>query len=247
MVMLLWLLMRDIIITENRRGGNMILGIDKTIEDLKGWSKLEYLWMFVAVGTILGLSVYWGDTPLGMVSAVTNIMCVLLVAKGKISNYWYGLIGVVTYAYISYTSGLYGDTMLNSLYYLPMQFIGYYMWSKNMGDKEIIIKKLSLRKRIVGFILSIIVIALYGTFLHSLGGNVPYVDATSTVLSIIAMVLLSFGYAEQWALWIVVNIVSISMWVSVAMIGQGSVSMLIMWIIFLLNSCFGYYKWNKKE
>lgn len=225
----------------------MILGIDKTFEDLKGWSFLEYLWMFIAVGTMVGLSIYWGDTPLGIVSGIANIMCVLLVAKGKISNYWYGLIGVVTYAYISYTNGLYGDTMLNALYYLPMQFIGWYMWSKNMGDREIKVKQLTLAQRITGVILSAVIIFIYGTFLTNLGGNVPYVDATSTVLSIIAMILLSFGYKEQWTLWIIVNVVSIIMWVKVAMIGQGSVAMLIMWSVFLINSIFGYVEWNRKK
>lgn len=223
----------------------MLLGIDKVIEDFKGWSFMEYLWMFIVISSGIGLSLYWGDTTIGMISMVTNILCVVLVAKGRISSYFWGLIGVVTYAYVSYQSKIYGDVMLNVIYFFPMQFVGYYLWKKNMGNTEVEKKYLTLKQKLYGVLVCAVSIYAWSLMLKMLGGNVPVLDATSTVLSIIAMALLSFGYAEQWTLWIIVNLVSISMWVSVAMIGEGSVAMLVMWVTFLLNSIFGYIKWKR--
>ncbi|MDO4626116.1 MAG: nicotinamide riboside transporter PnuC, partial [Pasteurellaceae bacterium] len=50
------------------------------------------------------------DLPL---AAIAEILCVVFVGKGKISNYFFGLISVSLYAYISYTFQLYGEMMLN--------------------------------------------------------------------------------------------------------------------------------------
>lgn len=36
------------------------------------------------------------------ISAITGIICVLLVAKGKITNYAWGIVNVITYSYISF-------------------------------------------------------------------------------------------------------------------------------------------------
>ena len=96
------------------------------INEFKGWSKFEYLWLIVAIGSIFGLELIWKDTVIGTISAVSNILCVILVAKNRISSYFWGLIGVLTYGYIAYSNRIFGDAMLNFLYYLPMQFVGYF-------------------------------------------------------------------------------------------------------------------------
>ena len=61
------------------------------INDFKGWNKFEYLWLTIAVGSIFGLELIWKDTPMGIISAVSNIVCVILVAKNKISSYFFAV------------------------------------------------------------------------------------------------------------------------------------------------------------
>ena len=56
---------------------------------------------------------------------------VVLVAKGKIANYYFGIIQTGLYAYIAYGYGLYGEVMLNGLFYFPLQFVGIYLWSRH--------------------------------------------------------------------------------------------------------------------
>lgn len=74
------------------------------------------------------------------------------------------------------------------------------------------------------------------------------VDSTSTVLSVVAMVLMAFRYVEQWYLWIIVNIVSIIMWLDVASTNEGQgVAILLMWVVFLLNAVFGLVNWKRAE
>ena len=63
---------------------------------------------------------------IGSITSVAGVLCVVLVAKGNIWNYLFGLINVSMYAYVSFKATAFGDAALNALYYLPMQFIGYF-------------------------------------------------------------------------------------------------------------------------
>ena len=92
-----------------------------------------YDW-FLIVGVIASNIIYSVMTGtldvLGSVAGITGVLCVVLVAKGSIWNYIFGLVNVSLYAYISYKAALYGDAALNALYYVPMQFVGWWQWRK---------------------------------------------------------------------------------------------------------------------
>ena len=86
---------------------------------------------------------------MGIISSVTGVACVVLTGKGKLSAYLFGLVNCVLYAIISYQAKLYGETMLNAIYYVPMQFVGFYVWSRHMDqDTGEVIKK---RMKPMGF------------------------------------------------------------------------------------------------
>lgn len=217
------------------------------------WTVFEKSWLFIF--SILGvcLSLHWGESPVGIISFLTGIWCVVLVLKGKISNYYFGLINVIAYGYIAYNRELYGEVMLNWGYYLPAQTIGLYLWLKSenrlLNNKSIVkVKSLSFNKRIILLCSGLVSIAMYGFMLKVIKGNLPWLDASTTMLQVIAMVLMVFRYKEQWILWVVVNIISIYMW-SLVLFRQGGndISALIMWIAYLVNSIYGYYKWNQME
>lgn len=94
----------------------------------------------------------------GSLAGITGVLCVVLVAKGNIWNYVFGLVNVSLYAYISFTATAYGDATLNALYYVPMQFIGYYAWKKRGASissdasghgAEVKARRLSSKQRIL--------------------------------------------------------------------------------------------------
>lgn len=218
-------------------------------KQFKNWTKLDYAWLIIANAVILGLSLYWQDSIISIISAITGVTCVIFVSKGMMANYIVGAINVALYAYLAFKSRIYGDFMLNAFYYFPMQFIGLYMWSKAKGKSEtheIESKALDHKQRIILFVVSICIILAYAEVLKYLGGNVPIIDSTSTVLSVIAMILMVKQYLEQWYLWVIVNIVSIVMWIISLSEGSGDAATLIMWILFLLNSLYGLWNWKKE-
>ena len=82
--------------------------------------------------------------------------------------------------------------------------------------------------------------------LKKIGNALPYADAFTNVLSIIAMILMLKRYIEQWAVWILIDIVSIYMWFFI----KSNYNITIMWIAYLINAVYGLVNWMilyKKE
>jgi nicotinamide mononucleotide transporter len=57
--------------------------------------------------------------------------------------------------------------------------------------------------------------------------------------------LMMWRFKEQWLLYIVLNIVSIAMWVMRFSAGDAAGDlMILMWSLFLLNALFGCWRWH---
>ena len=220
-----------------------------------------YDW-FLIIGVIASNAVYSIMTGtldvIGSLAGITGVLCVVLVAKGSIWNYLFGLVNVSLYAWISYKAALYGDAGLNALYYLPMQFIGWWQWRKRgaavssddaqrlTGDDDVRVKarRLTANQRILMVAGCISAILAVGFLLRYLGDPQPFKDSTTTVLSIVAQALMALAFMEQWCLWIITNMVSVVMWVICVARGEAHAAvMVIMWVFYLLNSLNGLRVW----
>lgn len=216
--------------------------------ELSGWKKHELIWLAVACATVTALSLYWGDSLLGIISSVSGVACVVCTGKGKLSAYVLGLVNSVLYAIISYRAALYGETMLNALYYVPMQFVGFYVWSRHMNQETgEVVKK---RMKPLGFAAMCAAIAiatgLYGLILKRMGDAMPFVDAFTTISSVAAMIISVRMYAEQWWIWIAVDVFSVYMWWCDFRSGSDNMATLLMWAVYLGNAIIMLIKWEKE-
>ncbi|MBO5087649.1 MAG: nicotinamide mononucleotide transporter [Lachnospiraceae bacterium] len=217
-------------------------------KELDGWKKLEIAWVVIATIVMLGLSIYWKDTVIGIISALTGIWCVILTGKGKISSYIFGMINTLLYAYIAYGAKYYGEVMLNLLYYVPTNVIGFVLWKKNMNQEntEVVKKRMKVKTQLLVATGTAFGVFLYGLVLKKLGGQMPLVDSMSTVLSVVAQILCVKRYMEQWIIWIVVDVVTIIMWAVVFAQGGESIATLVMWSVYLINAIIMFVKWFKE-
>lgn len=215
--------------------------------ELVGWKAWEIIWLVIATTVILGVSIYWKDSMTGIMAALTGIWCVILTGKGKLSSFWFGTVNTVLYAIVAWKARYWGEVMLNLIYYVPMNFVGMYMWSKNMDTQveEVIKKRLSWKKSMVAYCGVIVGTLAYGVILKLLNGTLPLIDSMSTVFSIFAQYLCVKRYMEQWVLWIIVDVVTVVMWLYAFMNGTGDMATVLMWSIYLVNAIFMLSKWVK--
>ena len=218
-----------------------------------------YDW-FLIIGVVASnilYSVLSGNIDIiGSVAGIAGVLCVVLVAKGSIWNYVFGLVNVSMYAYISYSASLYGDAALNAFYYLPMQFIGWWQWRKRgaaVSESEadgkgvqVKARRFDWKQRAVLALGCAAAVVAGGFLLRHLGDPQPFKDSTTTVLSIVAQALMALAFMEQWVLWIITNIVSVVMWIVCVIRGEAHAAvMVIMWSFYLLNSVNGLRVWYK--
>jgi len=225
------------------------------------WSRAELLYVFGFSALIFLIALTFNDPNMpdwfnwiNIISAVSGIVCVILVAKGNILNYPIGFINVILYGYISYVYHWNGSMILNWFIFFPLNAIGWWAWNSKLDTTETV-----LMKRLSDHAAAIVMLAVFAgiifdmMFLRSLpqyvsfinAQNIPLLDSISTNLSILAMILMVYRYAEQWILWIIIDVVTIAMWLySYFVDGAGALPVLIMWVAFLLNAIYGYLKWT---
>jgi nicotinamide mononucleotide transporter len=214
-----------------------------------GWTGFEKAWLIIFVIINLYLFYAWQDSIIGLIASLSGMLCVVLVAKGKIFNYYPGIINVLFYAYLSYHQSFYGEVALNILYFLPMQFIGLYLWKRHQAAEQeksdIYVNILSRKSKILWLVSILIATIMLGFVLQKMGGAQPYVDSTTTILQIVAQIFMIKRLVEQWIIWIVVDIVSIGMWLTAFLTTGNDVTILMMWVAYLVNALYGYWNWRK--
>lgn len=211
------------------------------------WTPFEKAWAVTFAAVAVVVTVHTDGTSLALLAAVTGMATVVLAAKGRISTFYLGVVNSALYAYIAFQSQFYGEVMLNGLFFLPMQFVGLYAWNRNSLAEAIDTvdaERLSSRRRVIWLSVAAAAVVGYGRFLEWLGGNLPFLDSVSTVMSVVAMILMVRRVMEQWLAWMTVNVVTIYMWASVYATPEGG-AMVVMWTAYLVNSVYGFANWRR--
>ncbi len=213
-------------------------------EFFSGWEKFEVIWLTLFLLAQIIAYILYPESLLGMVAGISGILCVVFVGKGKISNYFFGLIFAYSYFYLSLGNNYLGEMNTTLYVYIPAQFIGYFLWKQNMqkdGANDVVIaKSLSVMGWGITIATAIVGSALFIFILNHFGGSKVGLDGVTTVLVVIAQILMLLRYREQWILWIVINILSILLWAETP-------AMFMMFIAYLLNSSYGFYNWTKLQ
>lgn len=219
----------------------------------KDWTLFEKIWLGTSTAILVVLELIWHDQWLGFVSAITGIICVVLAAKGKLSTYYFGVVNAGAYAIVAFGYHLYGESMLNALFYLPMQFVGFYVWFRNrkraaqaLNGEDVFTKRLTARQWALGTPIVALATVGYVLVLIHLNAAQVHLDGIAVVLSITAQILMTLRYTEQWILWIVVDVVTIALWaLTLVQTGGNDFAILVMWIAYLVNAVYGYVNWRR--
>ena len=155
--------------------------------------------------------------------SLMGVLCTVLSANGHILTFLFGLIDVSIYGAMCLAGARYGNAALHLLYFLPLQFIGFFQWKKRgaKADKEVKARRLSGKQWLLysGLFLTGLVIAYYVLLAMDkteAAGVVKWLvlmDAFSMMCNLIGQFLLSTAYMDQWFFWIGVNVSTIIMWV----------------------------------
>jgi nicotinamide mononucleotide transporter len=146
------------------------------------------------------------------------------------------------YIYVFFIAKLYADMSLQ-FYYLFISIYGWIAWSrgKQADKKELAVSKLTpvLFGKLV-LVSGVIYAVIAYVLVNFTDGAIPYWDAFTTALNIVATWMLARKILEQWLFWVVVNSVSFGLYIY-----KDLKFTAILFFFYTTMAVVGYFQWKK--
>ena len=183
---------------------------------------------------------------LDIVGFVVGLIYLWLEYKASI---WLWLASIVMPAvdmFLYYNAGLYADFGM-AVYYCIAGVYGFIAWkfprstssTVSGAQAELPVSRYPLRAVLPSALVFLLLWGgIYFILTHFTNSTVPVADAFTTALSILALWALSRKYAEQWLLWLVVDMVCVALYVYKGIPFKAAI-----YALYCLVAVAGYRKW----
>lgn len=200
-------------------------GLKKSFQELRWYEYLMGLIMVVIAAQAMVTAFATGSsdgnpawlTVINFVSAVCGVICIFFTARASISNFLFATVNTVVYAIYLVYWHIWGTAALEILFYIPMNFISWHAWAQHRDDvvtHKTKARRLSPWQDAASVALVVGSACVYHVVLVRIGGEVAWFDAFTLSIGIVATVLELFRYREQYAWWIVTDVVSVGMYIA---------------------------------
>lgn len=199
------------------------------------------VWAMIPIGVwALIVGQIFPDTQpslLEIIATWLTLVCVWLTTKQNMWSWPIGIISVALFAWVSYEYQLYSSALLNSLYYIPVQVFGWYVWA---NGRQVNWSQTWIER---GSILGAITLC---TFLWAMFcttyTDARFVAADSVVLgmSVVAQWLLSYKRPEAWLIYVIVDVISTWLYFSTDLVFFGA-----LYFGFIFVALYGCWQWVK--
>ncbi len=177
----------------------------------------------------------WLD-PIG---AGLSLICTYYFTCANRFAWLLGMAAIIVNVSLYWQKGIYGNFFLEGIYFASMVF-GWIKWRSGC-KAERMIRYLTLRQGLQIFLIAITSILIFSYVLSTwTDSDIPYWDATTTVLGLIAEWLLCLKIIHCWILWFIVDfLVAVLQWYKGIPFHSA-----IHWV-YLIMAIMGYYRWHK--
>ena len=189
--------------------------------------------------TALGSPITWAET-FGFVLSLWMVVCNMRVSTLA----WpLAIAASLLYFLLFWNGKLYGEAGLQVLF-AALALWGWWQWLRGTGadGRALRVRRLGPQGLLIAAAITLLAWPALGLFLaHRTDSPVPYFDAFPTVASLTGQWLLGRKYQENWAVWIIVNIVSVALFAY-----KGYWLTVVLYAIFIPLSVMGWRAWGKQ-
>lgn len=184
-----------------------------------------------------GISCMWWIETLAVAS---SLLYVFFAYKKRNTCWIFALISSSLYVYLCIQSNLYLESFLQ-LFYVVMAIVGWIMWEKSNATENDI-SEWPLKRHIAAIVLGGLTTVLFGfLFAYFTQQASPYLDAFTTVFSLMATYLVAKKILSNWLYWVVIDAFSILLYFQ-----RGLYQSAALFLIFTIIALLGFYHWRKK-
>jgi nicotinamide mononucleotide transporter len=183
-----------------------------------------------------------------LIGTVSGLISVYYASRANVLTWPTGIVNEIFLFALFFQIQLYAD-MLLQVFFLVVTVFGWYNW--NNKTEEVPISRMSRQMVNVygavllgGTILTGIVIQQFHRWMPAyfpLPTTYPFADSFVMVASMLATFLLAKKRIETWILWIVVDVVSVVLYLI-----KGTYFLSLEYVVFLGLAAFGLLQWRKK-
>lgn len=171
-----------------------------------------------------------------------GLINIVLVVRRSVWNYPFGLAMVAIYAWLFVQPDvrLYSDAGLQ-IFFFMVQLYGWWNWTRSeTASGEVEVQLMSQQARVVSIAAIAVATIAWGALMHRFtSAALPWWDAFIAMTSVAAQILMARRFAENWVLWIAVDVVAIGVYAA-----KGLVFTSWLYVAFLLLSAIGLMSWR---
>lgn len=150
----------------------------------------------------------------------------------------FALISSSIYVYLCFKSQLYLESFLQ-VFYVVTAIYGWFQWKKDTTNTEI--KVWGVKAHLVNLLFSTLLTLTIGYLFSNYTNQAnPYMDAFTTIFSLVATFMVAKRVLENWIYWIFIDAVSIVLYSS-----RGYHLTGLLFFIYTVLAIFGFIKWYK--
>lgn len=185
---------------------------------------MEFKLLLQIIGVALGLLYLW------------------LEYKANILLWVVGLVMPIVHCTLYFHSGLYADATMQG-YYIAAGIYGLCAWvagrRKSEGRTIIVHTPLRIIAPTV-VVYAMLHVAIYYALATFTDSTVPFWDSMTTALSVVAMWLLSRRYVEQWLVWLIVDCITVGLYIY-----KGIPLTASLYALYSVLAVVGYMRWRR--
>ena len=190
----------------------------------------------------------WPDTLalLEWSATLMTALCVLLAARRHIATWPVGIVGSALYMRLFHDTQLYADATLQ-VFFIGTGLWGWRAWLRQAptspNHASTAAPRLTLQHGLMLLALGLGVTLAYGALLaHWTQAYAPFWDSAVLSTSVIAQWLLMQGRRETWPCWILVNTLSVPLYLS-----RGLHITAVLYALLWLNAWHGWWVWRQPK
>jgi nicotinamide mononucleotide transporter len=177
------------------------------------------------------------------IAMILAIAYIVLAIKQSLWCWPAAFVSTLIYTILFYDVSLLMDSALNA-YYLIMAVYGWYSWKYGgkLEQQELEVTTYGLNKNIqIIIVLTIISLGFGYVMANYTSADFAYVDSFTTVFAVFSTYMLAKKIIENWIYWIVIDIISIYIYIQ-----KGLNLTAVLFMIYTILAFIAYQNWKKE-
>jgi nicotinamide mononucleotide transporter len=179
--------------------------------------------------------------PIEVVAVIVTFLSVYLAVRENVVSWPTAVVSAGLYFVVFFRAKLYADMGLQ-VFYLAVSFYGWWAWLHGGRERSALVVTRTPPRWLAGLAVGglAFALALGAVLRRTTDAALPFLDSTLSSYSIVAQLMMTRKWLENWALWIALDVVYVGMFVFKRLYLTAG-----LYAVFLVLAVLGLREWRR--